>query len=187
MNSQRLLITAIFLIVCSVYSASAQKSAEPVPDVVYVPTSRTVVDAMLKLAKVTEDDLVYDLGCGDGRIVIAAAKQFGANGIGIEIDRKLVELAGENAKQEKVADKVKFVEEDIFKTDFRRATVVMLYLSPSVNLRLRPRLLKQLKPGTRIVSHDFDLGEWKPDQTIKIENATLHLWTVPAKKPKFEK
>ena len=187
MKAQRYLTAIIFLIVCSVCSVSAQKPSTPTPDVVYVPTSQTVVDAMLKLAKVTKDDLVFDLGCGDGRIVIAAAKQFGAKGIGIEIDRELVKRAEENAKQEQVTDKVKFIEEDIFKTDFRRATVVMLYLSPSVNLRLRPRLIKQLKPGTRIVSHDFDLGDWKPDQTIKVENATLHFWTVPAKKPKFKK
>lgn len=187
MRAQAHFIGAIFLLALAVGLVSAQNPDSPTPDVVYVPTKQTIVDAMLKLAKVSENDLVYDLGCGDGRIVIAAAKQFGAKGIGIEIDRKLVKLANENAEREKVADKVKFIEADIFRTDFRRATVVMLYLSPSVNLRLRARLIKQLKPGARIVSHDFDLGDWKPDQTIKVENATLHLWTVPAKKPKIQK
>ena len=141
---------------------------------------------MLKMANVSKEDMVYDLGCGDGRIVITAAKDFGANGIGIEIDSKLVKLAEENARQAGVADKVRFIEADLFKTDFRRATVVMLYLSPGVNLKLRPQLLKQLKPGTRIVSHDFDMGDWKPEQTIKVDEATLYFWTVPAKKPKFK-
>lgn len=157
-----------------------------VPDVVYVPTNEKIVRAMLDLAGVTKDDTVYDLGCGDGRVVTTAAKTFGANGIGIEIDAELVELANENARQAGVAEKVKFIKADLFKTDFKRATVVMLYLSPSVNLRLRPRLLKQLKPGTRVVSHDFGMGEWQPEQTIKIDDATLYLWTVPTKKPAFK-
>lgn len=173
-----------FLLIFFTFFVSAQQPTTP--DVVYVPTSQKLVDAMLKLAKVTREDTVYDLGCGDGRIVITAAKEFGASGIGIEIDRKLVKLAEENARQAGVSDKVKFVEADLFKTDFSRATVVMLYLSPGVNLQLRPLLLKQLKPGTRIVSHDFDMGDWKPEQTVKIEEATLHFWTVPAKKSKFK-
>jgi SAM-dependent methyltransferase len=180
------LITAFFLLIFAVLSSSAQQNPAK-PDVVYVPTEQKIVDAMLKLANVTKDDLVYDLGCGDGRIVITAAKEFNANGIGIEIDPKLINLAEENARQAGVADKVKFIEADLFKTDFSRATVVMLYLSPGVNLMLRPQLLNQLKPGTRIVSHNFDMGEWKPEQTLKIEGATLYFWTVPVKKPKFKK
>ncbi len=185
MKAHKYLTSAFFVLICQVFFVSAQQSAAP--DVVYVPTSEKVVDAMLKLAKVTKGDTVYDLGCGDGRIVITAAKEFGANGIGIEINRELVKRAGENARQAGVADKVKFVEADLFKTDFSRATVVMLYLSPGVNLKLRPLLLKQLKPGTRIVSHDFDMGDWEPEQTIKVEDATLYFWTVPAKKPTFKK
>ncbi len=185
MKAHKRLTGAFFVLICHVFFASAQQSATRTPDVVYVPTNEKVVDAMLKLAKVTKGDTVYDLGCGDGRIVITAAKEFGASGIGIEINRELVKRADENARQAGVADKVKFVEADLFKANFRRATVVMLYLSPGVNLKLRPRLLKQLKPGTRIVSHDFDMGDWKPEQTIKLEGATLYFWTVPAKKPMF--
>ena len=183
MKLNKLFPASLFVIICQAVFISAQTA---VPDVVYVPTSEKIVEAMLELAKVSKDDVVYDLGCGDGRIVITAAKRFGASGVGIEIDEKLVKLAEENARRAGVADKVKFVEADLFKTDFRRATVVMLYLSPGVNLKLRPRLLKQLKPGTRIVSHDFDMGGWKPDRTIKIDEATLHFWTVPAKTPKFK-
>jgi SAM-dependent methyltransferase len=184
MKLHKQLTKAFLAVFCFVLSVSAQV---PKPDVVYVPTSQPIVDAMLKLAKVTKDDTVYDLGCGDGRIVITAAKEFGASGVGIEIDAELVRRAKENARRAGVADKVQFLKADLFKTDFSRATVVMLYLSPGVNLQLRPQLLKQLKPGTRIVSHDFDMGEWKPEQTIKIEEATLYFWTVPTKKSSFKK
>lgn len=180
MKSYRYLIGTFFILLAAALFASAQQT--PAPDVVYVPTREKFVDAMLELARVTKDDTVYDLGCGDGRIVIAAAKNFGASGVGIEIDPQLVKQATENAQNAGVADKVKFVEADIFKTNFKRATVVVLYLSPSVNLRLRPRLLKQLKPGTRIVSHDFGMGDWKPEKTIKIDEATFYLWTVPARR-----
>jgi len=173
---------AIFVIICAAVFASAQQPAPRAPDVVYVPTSQKIVDAMLKLARVTKSDTVYDLGCGDGRIVITAAKEYGANGVGIDINPELVKEADANAQSENVADKVKFVEGDLFDMNFSRATVVTLYLSPGVNLKLRPKLLKQLKPGTRIVSHDFDMGDWKPEQTIKVEEATLYLWTVPSKK-----
>lgn len=179
-------IIAFFLVIFAAGFAFSQKSAPPTPDVVYVPTEQKIVGAMLELAKITKDDTVYDLGCGDGRIVIAAAKEFGANGIGIDISSELIKKAVENARLEGVSDRVKFIEADIFRTDFRRASVVMLYLSPSVNLKLRPRLLKHLRPGTRIVSHDFGMGEWQPEKTITIENATLYLWIVPAKKPKFK-
>ena len=184
MKAHKRLTGAIFLIICHVFSISAQQSAARQPDVAYVPTNEKIVDAMLKLAKVAKGDTVYDLGCGDGRIVITAAKEFGAIGIGIEINPQLVKLAEENARQAGVADRVRFVEADLFKTNFSRATIVMLYLSPGVNLKLRPQLLKQLKPGTRIVSHDFHMGDWKPEQTVKLEAATLYFWTVPAKKPK---
>jgi SAM-dependent methyltransferase len=153
-----------------------------IPDVPYVPTKQTVVDAMLKLAKVTSNDVVFDLGCGDGRIVITAAKDFGATGTGIDIDPARILEANENAKKANVADKVKFVEADLFKTDFSSASVVTLFLLPSINLKLRPQLLAQLKPGTRIVSHAFDMGDWKPEQTIYVDGATIYYWTIPQKR-----
>jgi len=184
MRKHKYLLGALLIIIGFTHFAFSQKPATS--DVVYVPTNQKIVDAMLELAKVSKNDTVYDLGCGDGRIVTTAAKKFGASGIGIEINSELIKLANENARQAGVAGQVKFIEADLFKTKFSRATVVMLYLSPSVNLRLRPRLLKQLKPGTRIVSHDFGMGEWQPEQTIKIDEATLYLWVVPTKKPTFK-
>lgn len=155
------------------------------PDVPYVPTNQKVVDAMLKMAKVTKSDVVYDLGCGDGRIVITAAKQFGAKGTGVDINPERIKDANENAKKAKVTDKVKFVEGDLFEQDFSDATVVTLYLLPAVNMKLRPKLL-ELKPGTRIVSHAFDMGDWKPDQTMEVEGSMIYFWTVPEKKPASE-
>lgn len=161
----------------------AQQAPSPArtPDVPYVPTSEEVVDAMLKLAKVTKGDVVYDLGCGDGRIVITAAKQYGATGKGIDINPQRIKEAKQNAAAAQVTDKVKFEEGDLFETDFSEASVVTLYLLPSVNLKLRPILLKQLKPGTRIVSHAFDMGDWKPEQKIEVNGSTIYFWTVPAK------
>lgn len=158
-----------------------------VPDVPYVPTSPRVVEAMLKLAKVTKSDVVYDLGSGDGRIVIAAARDFGATGVGIDINPLLVSEATENAEKAGVKDKVKFIEGDLFEEDFSRASVVTMYLLPSINLKLRPILLEQLKPGTRIVSHAFDMDDWKPDQTVTVEGRTIYLWTVPERKAKAKK
>src|SRR5205809_3966559 len=143
----------------------AQQAAPPrQPDVVFVPTPSDVVDAMLKLAKVTSNDVVYDLGSGDGRILITAAKNYGAHGIGIDIDPERVREATANARSNGVADKVSFRQEDLFTADISPATVVTLYLSPTVNSRLAGKLMKDLKPGTRIVSHAFDLGDWKPQQ-----------------------
>jgi SAM-dependent methyltransferase len=148
------------------------------PDVVFVPTPPDVVDAMLKLAKVTSTDLVYDLGSGDGRIVIAAAKTYGARGVGIDIDPERVREATANARASGVGDKVTFRTEDIFQADISPATIVTLYLSPSVNARLAPKLMKDLKPGTRIVSHAFDLGSWKPQQKVTVSDRPIFLWTV---------
>ena len=147
-------------------------------DVPYVPTPQAVVEKMLEVAKVGPGDLVYDLGSGDGRIVIAAAKK-GARGVGIDIDEQRIWEAKNNAIAAGVADRVQFRQEDIFKTDFREATVVTMYLLTSVNLRLRPRLLAELKPGTRIVSHAFDLGDWKPLETHKVGSSTVYYWVVP--------
>lgn len=150
-------------------------------DVHYVPTRQQVVDAMLELAKVTENDVVYDLGCGDGRIVVTAAKKYGATGRGIDIDPQRIKEANENASKAGVTDKVKFIQANLFESDVSEATVVTLYLLNSLNMKLRPILLEQLKPGTRIVSHAFNMGDWEPDQTIQVDGSTVHLWTVPEK------
>jgi SAM-dependent methyltransferase len=158
------------------------QSAPRTPDVPFVPTSQALVVEMLKLANVTKADTVYDLGCGDGRIVITAAKQFGAHGVGVDINPERIQEANENARRAGVADKVKFIEGDLFTADIRPATVVTLYLLPSVNLRLRPRLLSDLKPGTRVVSHSFDMDDWKPDKAVMVEGAQLYLWIIADKK-----
>lgn len=150
-------------------------------DVIYVPTSDTVVDAMLRLARVESDDVVYDLGSGDGRIVIAAARNFGARGVGIDIDPERISESHVNAEKAGVTDQVEFVEADLFKSDFSEATVVTLYLLGRLNERLKPMLMEQLKPGTRIVSHAFDMGDWKPEQTQVVDGTTIYLWTIPEK------
>jgi 2-polyprenyl-3-methyl-5-hydroxy-6-metoxy-1,4-benzoquinol methylase len=159
------------------------------PDVIYVPTRQSVVDAMLKVANVKAGDVVYDLGCGDGRIVVTAAK-LGARGIGIDIDPQRVKEANENVTKNSVGDRVKILNQDLFSTDVSEASVVMLYLLPSLNLKLRPVLWKTLKPGTRVVSHDFDMGDWKPEQTLNVDGATIYYWTITpdlAKKAAAEK
>jgi ribosomal protein L11 methylase PrmA len=127
--------------------------------------------------------LVYDLGCGDGRIPITAAKKYGARGVGIDIDPERIQEANENARKAGVSDRVQFRQQDLFKADFSKATVVTLYLLPDVNLKLRPQLLKQLKPGTRIVSHAFDMGNWKPQKVQQVKGRTIYLWTVPKNPP----
>jgi SAM-dependent methyltransferase len=153
------------------------------PDVIYVPTSPEVVEAMLKLANVTKNDVVYDLGCGDGRIVVAAARAFGAHAIGIDIDPQRIAEANANAKTAGVEGRVKFVLGDLFEQDLHDATVVTLYLLNSLNLKLRPKLWKELKPGTRIVSHAFDMGDWKPEQTQEVGGTTIYLWRIPSQPP----
>ncbi|HEV3471257.1 MAG TPA: class I SAM-dependent methyltransferase [Pyrinomonadaceae bacterium] len=150
-------------------------------DVPYVPTPQAVVDEMLKLAEVGKGDVVYDLGCGDGRIVITAAKRYGARGVGIDIDPERIKESEANAVQAGVTDRVKFMVQDLFEADFKEATVVTLYLLPSINLKLRPKLLADLKPGTRVVSHAFDMGDWKPDKTSEADGRPVYLWVVPAK------
>lgn len=152
-------------------------------DVPYVPTRQETVEQMLTTAKVNEHDTVYDLGCGDGRIVITAAKEFGAKGVGIDINPDRISESTENAIEAEVTDRVRFIEQNLFEADISEATVVTLYLLQSVNLRLRPKLFQELKPGTRIVSHDFDMGDWKPDLP-KISNSyeyqTVYFWIMPA-------
>jgi SAM-dependent methyltransferase len=164
-----------FLLVLTMTAAAAGAQT---PDIHYVPTSGGVTDAMLKLAHVTSDDVVYDLGSGDGRIVIAAAKKYGARGVGIEIDANLIKEANRNAQKAGVADRVKFVQGDLFKTDLSEATVVTLYLSNSINRRIASILQKQLKPGSRVVSHRFDMGDWKPEADVRLEGTHVYLWTI---------
>jgi SAM-dependent methyltransferase len=160
---------------------SVAAAQTPRLDVPYVPSPNPVVDGMLKLAGVSSGDTVYDLGCGDGRIVIAAAKAYGAKGVGVDINPERIEEARANAKSAKVEDKVRFEENDLFKANIANATVVTLYLLPDVNLRLKTKLLKELKPGTRIVSHSFDMGDWKPEKEERVEGRQIFLWTVPKK------
>lgn len=150
-------------------------------EVPYVPTPNQVVEAMLSLAKVTKNDTVIDLGCGDGRIVITAAQKYGARGIGVDLNPERIAEAEANAKSAKVESRVRFVEQDLFKADIHEASVVTLYLLPSVNARLKPRLLEQLKPGTRIVSHSFDMPDWQPAAKQSVDGRTIYLWVIPEK------
>lgn len=155
--------------------------AQPVrtPDVPYVPTPQEVVNRMLDLAKVGKNDVLYDLGCGDGRIVITAAKDRGARGVGIDLNPQRISEAKANAERAGVNGKVKFIEGDLFTADFSEASVVTLYLLPDVNRALRPQLWKQLKVGTRVVSHDFDMGEeWPPEKIERVAGKTLYFWTI---------
>ena len=179
-------ISKLFLALVAVGALTVALAQEPEQkkklDVPYVPTPQSVVDAMLKLAAVTKSDVVYDLGCGDGRIVITAAKTHGARGIGIDIDPERIKEANANAQKAGVTDRVKFLEQDLFQTDFKEASVVTLYLLPDINLKLRPKLQSELKPGTRIVSHAFDMGDWQPEKTENVEGRTIYLWTIPPKK-----
>lgn len=156
----------------------AQPEQSPQLDVPYVPTPTEVVEAMLKVAKVSKNDVLYDLGSGDGRIPITAAKRFGTRGFGVDIDPERIKEATANAQKEGVSDRVTFAQQDLFKTDLSKATVISLYLLPRINLELRPSLLK-LKPGTRIVSHAFDMGDWKPDQVVNVNGTTVYYWVVP--------
>lgn len=150
------------------------------PDVIYVPTPAPVVDAMLALAEVGEGDVLYDLGSGDGRIPIAAATKFGIRAVGIEIDPDLVATARANAHAAGVAGQVEFRQQDLFQADIGEATVVTLYLLQSLNVKLRPKLLSELRPGTRIVSHAFDMAdEWPPEDTRHVDGQPIHRWTVP--------
>lgn len=154
------------------------------PGILYVPTPEAVGVEMLRFAGVTADDVVYDLGSGDGRLVVAAAERFGARGVGVEIEAKLVQDGRERAARAGVADRATFVWGDLFATDLAPATVVTLYLGEELNRRLRPKLLQELRPGARVVSHDFGLGEWKPDRTVLARGPDrdhlLQLWVVPA-------
>jgi len=175
----------LFVTVAAAQDAQSHRTL----DVPYVPTTEEAVQAMLKLADVKKGDVVYDLGCGDGRIVVAAAKDFGARGVGIDIDPNRIAEAKDNAKKAGVESQVRFLEGDLFQADIREATVVTLFLLTSVNEKLRPKLLAELRPGTRIVSNTFEMGDWKPEKEVTVGNPEeisflshkLFLWTVPAR------
>ena len=186
----RVLIGACALLAyVQAYAGPALQAARPVqlaqahpapraPDVIFVPTPQRVINAMLKLAKVTRNDVVYDLGCGDGRIVVSAAKR-GARSVGIDIDPERIREANSRIKAAGVGKRAKVIQGDLFETDISEASVVTLYLLSSLNLKLRPKLLSELRPGTRIVSHGFDMGDWKPEKSMDVGGSTIHLWRVP--------
>jgi predicted O-methyltransferase YrrM len=179
-----LLIVALMFLVAVAGAQSPTTTTEKKPlDVPYVPTHESLVDEMLSMARVGAKDVLYDLGSGDGRIVITAARRFGTRGIGYDLDPERVSEARENAKRAGVTDRVRFEQQDIFTAKIADATVVTMYLLPDVNMRLRPKLLSELKPGTRIVSHNYDLGDWQPVQRKEMDvsgvNHTLFLWIVP--------
>ena len=188
-RSSRILLTVML----SATLAAAQ-SAKPArtPDVPYVPTTEQAVEQMLKLANVSKKDVVYDLGCGDGRIVIAAAKNFGARGVGIDINPERIKEARENAKRAGVENLVRFEEADLFEANIKEATVVTLFLLSQVNLKLRPKLMSDLRPGTRVVSNTFDMGDWKAERQTNLSESgdavysglsqRFYLWTIPERK-----
>jgi ubiquinone/menaquinone biosynthesis C-methylase UbiE len=161
MKKQRVLVLALL---AAAFAAGVTAQEETTYDVPFVPTPEEVVNSMLKLANVGKDDVLYDLGCGDGRIVVTAVKKFGARGIGIDIDPRRIEESKATAAKAEVTDRIQFKQENLFETDFSEASVLTLYLLSSVNLKLRPTILNKLKPGARVVSHDFSMGEWEPDQ-----------------------
>ena len=167
---------------------TARKKPLRKPDVLYYPTPPETVAEMLRLANINKGDVLYDLGSGDGRIPIAAAKQFGIRAIGIEIDSKLVAEAQEKAREAGVSELVQFRNEDMFRIDVSEATVVTLYLSDKLNVLMRPKLLSELRPGSRILSHDFRMGNWKPEKTVRVPwgklYRTVYMWTVPRNRSK---
>lgn len=172
------------LSICAALSAAQTSQSTRSPDVIFVPTPQELVDDMLRLADVRKGDVLYDLGSGDGRIPITAARRYGIRAVGIDIDPARIKEATANAAKAGVSGLVTFRQEDLFQAGWKEATIVTLYLLPDLNLRLRPRLLKELKPGTRIVSHQFDMGDWTPDKKLEVEGRTVYFWTVPgAKRP----
>jgi ribosomal protein L11 methylase PrmA len=171
----------------SPYGQLAQAQVRPAgpgrgPDVIYVPTPQAVVEDMLRLANVRKGDVLYDLGSGDGRIPVTAARMYGIRAVGIDIDPDRIREAKENARKHGVERLVEFRQQDLFASDFREATVVTLYLLPDLNVKLRPRLMAQLKPGTRVVSHQFDMGTWKPVKKLESDGRTVYFWVIPDKK-----
>lgn len=182
MKASRFLLAALLLTApVALFAQAEATTTERRPDVIYVPTPQNVVEAMLKMAKVKKGDVLYDLGSGDGRIPITAAKMYGVRGTGIDIDPERIAEAKANAQKEGVANLVTFKQADLFTSDFSDATVITLYLLDSLNEKLRPKLLAELKPGTRIVSHAFRMGDWKPEASENIDGRMIYFWTVPKK------
>jgi 16S rRNA A1518/A1519 N6-dimethyltransferase RsmA/KsgA/DIM1 with predicted DNA glycosylase/AP lyase activity len=169
---------ALLVSALSVLAMAVQSPVPKTPDIHFAVTPQPLADAMLTLAHVTKDDVVFDLGSGDGRIVVLAAQKYGARGVGIEIDHRLVEIARTVAREGEVADRVTFVEGDLFTADISKATVVTLWLSTPVNRRLEAKLKRELRPGTRVVSRQFPIGAWPPDETILVGDEILRLWTI---------
>ncbi|HEX8453762.1 MAG TPA: class I SAM-dependent methyltransferase [Longimicrobium sp.] len=173
--------------VMALFSLSLAAQQPPGLDVPYVPTPPEVVAQMLALARPTRNDVLYDLGSGDGRIVIEAARRFGTRGVGVDLNPVRVEEARANARRRGVQDRVRFRQQDLYETDLRAASIVTLYLLPRVNLELRPKLFEQLRPGTRVVSHAFDMGDWRPDTVVEVKvsqglgRAMVYAWTIPAR------
>jgi SAM-dependent methyltransferase len=179
----RVALAAVLLTLAAGNAGAAEATATAPKkklDVWYVPTPHEIVDRMLAVAKVRAGDVVYDLGCGDGRMVIAAAKKFGTRGVGVDLDPARIREARANAKAAGVESMVTFRVEDMFRTDIREATVVLLYLLPELNRRLKPKLFAELRPGARVVSHDWDMGRaWPPDQYVKLGGDGIYLWIMP--------
>ena len=172
-------VVSVLSVTALALCASAQEKA---PDAPFVPTPMPVVERMLELAKVSKDDVVFDLGSGDGRLVITAAQRYGARGVGIDIDPERIREATANASRAKVTGKVKFIQGDLFEADIGEATVVTLYLLTELNLKLRPKLMKDLRPGTRVVSHAFAMGDWKPERSEFVNGSPVYLWRIPPRK-----
>jgi SAM-dependent methyltransferase len=169
-------------LLCLTFAAVVRGEVEK--DVPYVPTPQPVVDKMLELAQPKEGEKIYDLGCGDGRIIVTAAKKYGVTGIGVDIDPERIKEANENAEKAGVTDKVKFIEKNLFEMDFADADILGMYLLTTVNAKLKPKILAEMKPGSRVVSHAFDMGDWKPDQTVRVKESgdrVVYFWVVPAR------
>ena len=181
----RLLALALTVAVAGVPGATSAfaQAAAPTrrPDVIYVPTPEPVVEAMLQVANVTKNDVVYDLGCGDGRIPVTAARKYGARGVCFDIDPERIKEANANVAKNNVGNLVKVVQADLFEQDLSGASVITLYLLPSLNVKLMPKLMKECKPGTRIVSHSFDMGDWKPEKELDVDGRKVYFWTIPKK------
>jgi precorrin-6B methylase 2 len=174
-------IACLVVVAAGLGFTPALAQEEPKLDVIFVPTPQEVVDRMLEMAEVKPNDFVIDLGCGDGRMVVTAAKKYGARGYGVDIHPQRIKESNENAQKAGVTDKVSFKIADLFQEDISKANVMTMYLLRDINVRLRPKILSDMKPGSRIVSHAFDMAEWEPDQRANVDGRNIFFWYVPAK------